>query len=163
MISELVDVQRVSSRTMFVTDRADESFSQQVSGLNVDPDWGGSRGGKVTLTAAPLTTLQSAQHFPDGVLHVETVLKRKQRQTFCCFIDKCKTRREHTFHSYISICGFEKSFLIWRSCDNFRIYNLWFPQGGGFQYDFWHWLETESCTRSHCSDSSPLHPSTSWT
>ena len=38
MISELVDVQRVSSWTMFVTDRADESFSQQVSGLNVDPD-----------------------------------------------------------------------------------------------------------------------------
>lgn len=38
MISKLVDVQSVSSRTMLVTDRADESFSQQVSGLDMDPD-----------------------------------------------------------------------------------------------------------------------------
>ena len=76
MISELVDVQSVLSRTMLVADWADKSLSDQMFGFHVDSNRGGSIGAELTLSTAPPPVIQAIQHFLDGLSHL---FKQKQK------------------------------------------------------------------------------------
>ena len=70
MISELVNVQCVLSRTMLVADWAGKSWSNQMFGFHMDSHRGGSIGAELTLSTAPSPVIQAVQHFLDGLSHL---------------------------------------------------------------------------------------------
>ena len=76
MISELVYIQSILSRTMLVADWTLESRRDQMFGLHMNSHRGCSVGGELTLSAAPPPIIQAIQHFLDSISHL---FKRKNK------------------------------------------------------------------------------------